>query len=139
MRRGFILGGENAGAFERDVDAERLVRQLRRVLDRGDLDRPHATIDAVAGDLHFAREAAMHRVEAQQMRIGLDRSQVVDRHDLDILPLGFHNRAQDVAPDAAEPVDGNPDGHSATFRAFTLLDGSHGAVCGSGFMNAPQP
>ncbi len=30
MRRGLVLGGEDAGAFERDVDAEVLPRQLRR-------------------------------------------------------------------------------------------------------------
>ena len=34
MRRRLVLGGEDAGAFERDVDAEVLPRQLRRVLAR---------------------------------------------------------------------------------------------------------
>ena len=38
MRRGLVLRGENAGAFQRDVDAELLPRQLRRVLHRGDFD-----------------------------------------------------------------------------------------------------
>ena len=44
MRRRLLLRGEDAGAFQRDVDAERLPRQLRRVLDRGDLDRAVAAI-----------------------------------------------------------------------------------------------
>ena len=34
MRGGLVAGGEDAGAFERDVDAEFLPRQLRRILDR---------------------------------------------------------------------------------------------------------
>ena len=34
MHRGLVLGGEDAGAFERDVDAEILPRQRGRVLDR---------------------------------------------------------------------------------------------------------
>ena len=31
MRRGLLLRGEDAGAFERDIDAESFQRQLRRV------------------------------------------------------------------------------------------------------------
>ena len=42
------------------------------------------------------------------MRVGLDRREVVDGDDLDILAPGFHDGAQDVAADAAEPVDGDP-------------------------------
>ena len=38
MQRGLFLGGEDAGAFQRDVDVEFLVRQLGRILDGGDLD-----------------------------------------------------------------------------------------------------
>ena len=50
----------------------------------------------------------MHRIEAQEMRVGLDRRQVVDGDDLDIIALRFHDGAQHVAADAAEPVDGDP-------------------------------
>ena len=49
--RRLVRGGEDAGAFQRDVDAELLVRQLGRVLDRGDLDRAAADVDGVALDL----------------------------------------------------------------------------------------
>ena len=38
MGRRLVLGGEDAGAFHRDVDAEILPRKLGRILDRGDLD-----------------------------------------------------------------------------------------------------
>ena len=50
MRRGLVARGEDAGAFQRDVDAEVPVRQLRRVLDRGDLDLAAADVDRVAVD-----------------------------------------------------------------------------------------
>ena len=56
----------------------------------------------------------MHRVEAQQMRVGLDRAQIVDADHFDILAAGFRDRAQHVAADAAEAVDGNSNGHPAT-------------------------
>ena len=55
----------------------------------------------------------MDAVEAQQMRVGLDRAEIVDRHDLDVLAAGFDDRAQNVAPDAPEPVDRHPYRHSS--------------------------
>ena len=65
----------------------------------------------VAVDLHFVREAAMHAVVAQQMRVGLDRAEIVDGDDVDVLAAGFVDGAQDVAADAAKSVDGNSDCH----------------------------
>jgi hypothetical protein len=53
-------------------------------LDRGDLDLAAADVDRVAVDLHLAREAAVHAVEAEQVGVGLDRAEIVDRHDLDV-------------------------------------------------------
>jgi hypothetical protein len=44
---GLFLGGEQAGALERDVDVEVLVRQLRRITDRRDLDLAQADVDPV--------------------------------------------------------------------------------------------
>ena len=99
--------GEDAGAFQRDVDAELLPRQLRRILDGRHLDRAVADADRVAVDRDLAGEAAVHRIEAQQMRIGLDRPEIVDADDLDVLAAGFGDRAQHVAADAAESVDGD--------------------------------
>src|ERR1700732_3695495 len=51
------------------------------------------------------RKAAVHAVEAQEMRISLDGAEVVDRHHLDVGTSGFDDRAQDVAPDAPETID----------------------------------
>jgi hypothetical protein len=116
MRGGLLLGGEQAGAFERNVDAELLPRQLGRIALGGDLDGAVADADGVALDRHGPGEAAVHRVETQQMRVGLDRPQVVDADDLDIGAPGLGDGAQDVAADAAEPVDGNADSHGSRSR-----------------------
>jgi hypothetical protein len=78
MRRRLVAAREDASAFERDVDAELAMRQRRRILDRGDEDLLAVDDDRVALDLHVLREAAMDAVEAQQMRIGLDRAEIVD-------------------------------------------------------------
>jgi hypothetical protein len=111
MRRGLFLRGEDAGALHRDIDVELLVRKLGRVLDRRHLDRAAADIHRVAGDFDLVREAAVHRVEAQEMRVGLDRREVVDGDDFDILAAGFDNGAQDVAPNAPETIDGDTNRH----------------------------
>jgi hypothetical protein len=57
------------------------------------------------------RKAAMHAVVPEEVRIRLDRAEVVDRHDIDILAPGFVDGADDVAADAAKSVDGDSDGH----------------------------
>jgi len=64
MRRGFRLGAEDAGAFQRDVDAEVFPGQCGRIAVRGDLDLAVAEADRIAVDGHGAGEAAMHRIEA---------------------------------------------------------------------------
>ena len=86
VRHRLFLGGEDAGALQHDVDLQLLVRQLGRIALRGDADRPAARIDRVAVDLHLVREAPMHGIVAQQMRIGLHRAEIVDAHDLDVGP-----------------------------------------------------
>ena len=68
--------------------------------------------DDVALDLHLAREAAVDGVEAQQMGVGLDRAEIVDRHHLDVLAAALDDGAQDVAPDAPEAVDRDLHRHS---------------------------
>ena len=64
---------------------------------------------AVHRDL--GRKAAMDAVVAQQMGIGLDRSQIIDRNDLDIAPARFHDRPQHQPPDTAKAVYGNTQSH----------------------------
>jgi hypothetical protein len=49
----------------------------------------------------------MHGIEPQQMRIGFDRSEIVDGDDLDVAAVCFGDCAQHVAADATESVDGD--------------------------------
>ena len=53
----------------------------------------------------------MHGIEPQQMRVGLDRAKIIDRHHLYIGASRFDDGAQHIAPDAPEPVDCNFYGH----------------------------
>ncbi len=107
-----VLRCEDAGALERDVDTEGLVRQLGRVLDRRHLDRTAAGIDGIAGYFDLVREAAVHAVEAEKVCVCLDGSEIVDRHDFDIRAPALDDRAQHVATDAAETVDRHLHCHS---------------------------
>src|SRR5690606_38210721 len=77
----------------------------------------------VAVHLHLMREAAVHAVVAQQVRVGLDRAEIVDGDDVDVLAAGFIDGAQDVAADATETVDGNSDSH------VLLLGGGNRRFC----------
>ncbi len=82
----------------------------------GHLDGAVADADGVALDRDLAGEAAVHAVVAQQMRVGLDRPQIVDADDLDVLAPALGDGAQDVAADAAKPVDGYADCHDCRSR-----------------------
>ena len=53
----------------------------------------------------------MHRIVAQQMGVGLDRAEIVDGDDLDVVASGFVNGAQDIAANTAKSVDRDPDCH----------------------------
>ena len=53
----------------------------------------------------------MDGVIAQQMRIGLDRAEVVDADNLDVLAAGLGDSPQDVAADAAKTVNTDADCH----------------------------
>src|SRR6185295_3929571 len=93
-----------------------LPRQLRRVALGGDLDLAAAGVEPVVAGLHLERERPVHRVVLEQMRVGLDRAEVVDADDLDVAALGFAQRAQHQSADAAEAVNPDPDRHGARLR-----------------------
>jgi hypothetical protein len=57
------------------------------------------------------RKTAMNAVEPQEMRVGFDWAKIVESDDLDIGAAGFHNGAQDIAPNAPETVDRDFDCH----------------------------
>ncbi len=70
----------------------------------------------------------MHRVEAQQMGVGFDRRQIVDADDLDIVAPGLGDGAQNIAADAAKPIDGNADCHCSRSRLcrYVMAEMDHG-------------
>src|ERR1051326_6560883 len=107
MLRGRVTLRKNPGAFQRDIDAELAPRQFRRVALGGHADLAAADIHPIVAARYLAREAAMHAVKPQQMRIGLDRPEIVDPDNLDLAVLVLVSRAQDKAADAAESVDCN--------------------------------
>ena len=120
MRGGLFLGGEEAGAFQRDVDVA--PGQFLRVADGGDADRAAADVDGVAGNGDGARELAVDGVIANEMRIGLDRAEVVDGNDFDVGAAGLDDGAQHVAADAAKTVDGNFHSHFGSLPMDELCE-----------------
>src|SRR6185437_1297642 len=63
-------------------------------------------------DLDLSGKPAVHRVVLRQMRVGLGVAQVVEGDDLHLAGApAFVDCAQDVAADAAVPVDSDLDGH----------------------------
>jgi hypothetical protein len=60
----------------------------------------------------------MHGIEAKQMGIGLDRTQIIDGNHFDVVALSFKDSAQDIAANSPKPVDCDSQGHS-TPEEFT--------------------
>ena len=81
---------------------------------------PRPTSMRVAGDGDRAGEAAVHRVVAHQVGVGLDRAEVVDRDHLDVGAARLDDRAQHVPTDAAEAVDCNLDRHVTPYSPCCL-------------------
>src|SRR5271156_1241058 len=105
MGGGLLASGEDAGAFERDVDAERLVRKLGRILDRGDFDLVAVDHHRIALAFGLVRKAAVDAIEAQKVGVGFHWAQIVDGDDLDILAAGLQYRAHHEPSDPAEAID----------------------------------
>ena len=105
MRRGLVLGGEDAGAFERDVDAEVLPRQLGGIALGGDLDRAVADARCVSpSTVTSPGKRPCTRVEAQQVRVGLDRAEIVDGDDLDVLAPASTMARRTLRPMRPKPL-----------------------------------
>src|SRR5580693_7694977 len=103
--RRLLTRGEDAGTFERDVDAEGFVRKLGRILDRRHLYLVAVDHHRVAVDLDLVRKAPVDTVVAQEVRVGLHRAQIVDGDDLDVLAARLQNSTQHQPPNPAEAID----------------------------------
>jgi len=93
-----------------EVDAERLPRQLLRVTDLQDLQHLAVDADSIVGGRDRIRQNAEHRVVLQQVCHRLQRTEVVDRDDLDVGPTRLHG-TEKVPPDAPEAVDSHTNRH----------------------------
>jgi hypothetical protein len=51
----------------------------------------------------------MDGVKAHEMGVGLDRAEIIDRHDFDVGAAGFDDRTENIAADAAKPINCNAD------------------------------
>ena len=127
MRQALFLAGEDAGAFHHDIDMGPW--QVSGVPDRRHFNRTAPHVDGGGGGRHGAGKAAMDRIKAQQMGVGFDRAQIVDRNDVDIGAARFNDGPQHVAANAAEPIDGDFDGHYEllSFEAIRMQ-----TVCANG-------
>ena len=121
MLGGGVAVGEEAGRLEHDVDAEVLPRQLRRIAQRQHLELVAVDRDAVVLGLDVRVQVAEHRVVLQQVRERVRARQIVDRDEVDVLVA--ERRAHDVAADAAEPVDADPDSHHVLPQPRMRSDG----------------
>ena len=110
---GFDMGaglgsvGEEAGAFQRDINAKFLVGQLARVALCGHADALAVDDEIGAISLHIAGEAAMHGVTLEQQCIHFCVAKIVDRDDFDVGAALLKDGAKHQAADAPETVDGN--------------------------------
>jgi hypothetical protein len=120
VERGLVARCEDAGALERDIDAEIAVRKFGGVLDRGDFDLAAADIYPIFAGFHFARKLAVHGVETKQVRVGGDGAEIVDGDDFDVLAARLVDGAQDVAPDPSEAVDRHLHRHDPRSRNSVL-------------------
>ena len=102
-----VAVGEEAGAFERDVDAVGLVRQVGGIALGGDMDALAIDDDVIAVGRHLAREFAVDAVVLEQPGIGLGVGEVVDADQLEPAVGPLEDRAGDQPADAAEAVDCN--------------------------------
>ena len=59
----------------------------------------------------------MHGIESQQMGIGLDRAEIIDGDDLNVLAVRFGNCPQDIPPDTSKSVDRDFNRHIFSFSA----------------------
>ena len=104
---------ESARAFEHHVHVAGSPVDLVRItggehLDLVAVDRKVLTVE----DLNLGSETAVGRVVAQQVRVGFEVTESVDRNNLHIIPaLFFVEGAENAAADAAKTVNGKTNSH----------------------------
>ena len=105
MKSCLVACGEDAGAFQSDIDAFFLPRQFSRVANSVNLDRSVADVDGVASDFHFLWKTTMNAVIAQKMRVSFHWAEIIDRNDLNVGAARLDDSAEDITADAAKTVN----------------------------------
>ena len=96
-------------AFRKRGDIGDVVAELGVALGE-DLDDVAIDLDPVSVHLDLALQATHDRVVLEEVGHGLDRAEIVGRHEVDVRALLLH-RPEEVAADAAEAVDPYANGH----------------------------
>ena len=128
LRAGFeVLGrslalGKDPGAFERHIDPEPAPGQFGRVALGGHRNLAAADIHPAFAGGDLARKAAVNTVVAQQMGVGLDRAEIVDADDFDVVAPALASRPHHQPANAAKTVDRYPYRHGPLLpKAFANL------------------
>ena len=88
FRRGLAFR-ELSRAFECYIDAEAAPGQLRRITFGADCDFAAADIDPAVAGGDLTGKTAVNAVVSEEMRVGRDRAEVVDRHNFDVRAPGL--------------------------------------------------
>ena len=113
VQLGLLLLEEEAGGLDDDLGADLAPLELGGILLGGEADGLAVDVHRVALDLDVVVELAVDGIVLQHVGEVLGVEQVVDADDLDVVEV-LDGGAEDHAPDAAEPVDANFDGHVVT-------------------------
>ena len=105
MFAGGFLRSEQTSAFQRDVNAHFVPRQIRWIALGNNFNALAADINACFGGFYWNRQLAMHGVVLQHMCIIGNGTQIVNGDNIDIFAAAFDNPAQYEAPNAPEPVN----------------------------------
>ena len=85
--RSFVLGGEDAGTFHRNINTHFAPRQIGRVALSKTFEAARPDSDCVSVDRYVLVEAAMHTVILQKVRICIDRAEIIDGNDFDVFAV----------------------------------------------------
>ncbi len=115
MEARLFLAREKTGALEHHIDTEVSPGQGRGITIGKHADPITIDDNRIAIDRDRTGKAAMRGIKSGQVGIGLCIAEVVDRNDLDRMPLAtLVVGSQDVAADPAITIDGNAQGHRET-------------------------
>lgn len=117
-------GKEKAGRLDHDIDADVAPGEIGRIAFRREADgfAVYDKIGAVNRDI--AAEVSMHRVVLQHVGEIIRIEQIVDRHNLNVVKLGFvGGRAEHHAPNPSKTVNCYPNRH-VILRLFKRVIGA---------------